>query len=549
MRERKRESESKRARERESIILLAKVTVFQFISILLLFLNVFVQPGRIEILPTPDYSENPFPDAKDRNSTMLRSNGQAPAIDSGRKEMSVVYDNGGRACIFGDFPRGPRGNRRSGDSSSSSSLSLSSSSSPFCIDSRDKYNRPDFETSYENAKFFVIRSFNEDDIHKSIKYSVWASTHYGNQKLDRAFRESVARLDDGIKYPVFLFFSVNGSGQFVGLAEMLGPVDFIKTMNFWQEDKWRGFFPVKWHIIKDIPGSLFRGIILENNDNKPVIVSRDTQEVGIHHGLKMLRIFKDFEATTCLLDDFTFYEQKERYQKVHKKTAARILPTRYYQDHPEPMGRGSSKGFEKGYEGGLAREERNRRFERGHESGLAREERNRGFERGHEIGLAIGERNREFEGGYESGLAREEKNREFERGYENGLAREERSRGFERGYESGLAREERNRGFERGYESGLERGERNRGSERGYESGFAREERNRGFGKGHESGFARGERNRGFERRHERGLATEERMTGFERGHERVLAMEARNRDAAFLAALTVVLLSDQEDG
>jgi hypothetical protein len=27
------------------------------------------------------------------------------------------------------------------------------------------------------------------------------------------------------------------SGQFVGLAEMLGPVDFKKTTNFWEEDK------------------------------------------------------------------------------------------------------------------------------------------------------------------------------------------------------------------------------------------------------------------------------------------------------------------------
>lgn len=72
---------------------------------------------------------------------------------------------------------------------------------------------------------------------------------------------------------------MNGSGQFVGLAEMTGPVDFKKTMDFWQQDKWTGFFPVKWHIIKDIFNSHLRHIILENNDNKPVTNSRDTQEV------------------------------------------------------------------------------------------------------------------------------------------------------------------------------------------------------------------------------------------------------------------------------
>lgn len=61
---------------------------------------------------------------------------------------------------------------------------------------------------------------------------------------------------------------------------MVGPVDFNKSMDFWQQDKWTGCFPVKWHIVKDIPNSLLKTITLENNDNKPVTNSRDTQEVS-----------------------------------------------------------------------------------------------------------------------------------------------------------------------------------------------------------------------------------------------------------------------------
>ena len=61
---------------------------------------------------------------------------------------------------------------------------------------------------------------------------------------------------------------------------MIGPVDFEKSVDYWQQDKWSGQFPVKWHIIKDVPNSQFRHIILENNDNKPVTNSRDTQEVS-----------------------------------------------------------------------------------------------------------------------------------------------------------------------------------------------------------------------------------------------------------------------------
>ena len=61
---------------------------------------------------------------------------------------------------------------------------------------------------------------------------------------------------------------------------MSGPVDFDKNLEYWQQDKWVGCFPVKWHIVKDVPNSLLKHITLENNENKPVTNSRDTQEVG-----------------------------------------------------------------------------------------------------------------------------------------------------------------------------------------------------------------------------------------------------------------------------
>lgn len=63
------------------------------------------------------------------------------------------------------------------------------------------------------------------------------------------------------------------------MAEMVGPVDFNKDMDFWQQDKWSGSFPVIWHIVKDVPNTSVRHIVLENNENKPVTNSRDTQEV------------------------------------------------------------------------------------------------------------------------------------------------------------------------------------------------------------------------------------------------------------------------------
>lgn len=187
---------------------------------------------------------------------------------------------------------------------------------------KDEYNLPDFPTEYDHGLFFVIKSYSEDDIHKSIKYNVWSSTPNGNKRLDYAFQVAQEKMaEKGRKCPVFLFFSVNASGQFCGVAEMVGRVDFSKNMDFWQQDKWTGFFPVKWHIIKDIPNPQLRHIILENNDNKPVTNSRDTQEVKFPQGIEMLNVFKSYPSKTSILDDFDFYENRQKAMQV-KKTKA-----------------------------------------------------------------------------------------------------------------------------------------------------------------------------------------------------------------------------------
>lgn len=177
----------------------------------------------------------------------------------------------------------------------------------------DEYNRADFPTSYDHARFFVIKSYSEDDVHKSIKYRVWSSTPNGNKRLDGAYHDAQHRaVGSPGSCPVFLFFSVNASGQFCGVAEMIGPVDFKSTVDFWQLDKWSGCFPVKWHIIKDVSNSNLRHIILENNENKPVTNSRDTQEIKYVQGMEMLKIFKNYSTKTSILDDFEYYEDREK---------------------------------------------------------------------------------------------------------------------------------------------------------------------------------------------------------------------------------------------
>ncbi|KAK4793103.1 hypothetical protein SAY86_023538 [Trapa natans] len=181
---------------------------------------------------------------------------------------------------------------------------------------KDEYNQEDFPDEYHDAKFFIIKSYSEDDVHKSIKYGIWASTATGNKKLDAAYREAQKNLTG---CPVFLFFSVNTSGQFIGVAEMVGTVDFDHTVEYWQQDKWKGCFPVKWHLIKDVQNSSLRHVKLANNENKPVTNSRDAQEVEMEQGIQILKIFKDVQGKSSILDDFKFYEDREK-KMLEKKT-------------------------------------------------------------------------------------------------------------------------------------------------------------------------------------------------------------------------------------
>uniref|UniRef100_A0A8C3AWV4 YTH domain-containing family protein n=1 Tax=Cyclopterus lumpus TaxID=8103 RepID=A0A8C3AWV4_CYCLU len=177
----------------------------------------------------------------------------------------------------------------------------------------NNYNPKDFDWNLKNGRVFIIKSYSEDDIHRSIKYSIWCSTEHGNKRLDGAYRSL------GNKGPLYLLFSVNGSGHFCGVAEMRSPVDYNAYAGVWSQDKWKGKFEVKWAFIKDVPNNQLRHIRLENNDNKPVTNSRDTQEVPLEKAKQVLKIIATYKHTTSIFDDFAHYEKRQEEEEALRK--------------------------------------------------------------------------------------------------------------------------------------------------------------------------------------------------------------------------------------
>lgn len=177
----------------------------------------------------------------------------------------------------------------------------------------NNYNPKDFDWNLKNGRVFIIKSYSEDDIHRSIKYSIWCSTEHGNKRLDGAYRSL------GNKGPLYLLFSVNGSGHFCGVAEMRSPVDYNAYAGVWSQDKWKGKFEVKWIFIKDVPNNQLRHIRLENNDNKPVTNSRDTQEVPLEKAKQVLKVIATYKHTTSIFDDFAHYEKRQEEEEALRK--------------------------------------------------------------------------------------------------------------------------------------------------------------------------------------------------------------------------------------
>lgn len=177
----------------------------------------------------------------------------------------------------------------------------------------NNYNPKDFDWSLKNGRVFIIKSYSEDDIHRSIKYSIWCSTEHGNKRLDAAYRSLNG------KGPLYLLFSVNGSGHFCGVAEMKSVVDYNAYAGVWSQDKWKGKFEVKWAFVKDVPNNQLRHIRLENNDNKPVTNSRDTQEVPLEKAKQVLKIIATFKHTTSIFDDFAHYEKRQEEEEAMRR--------------------------------------------------------------------------------------------------------------------------------------------------------------------------------------------------------------------------------------
>lgn len=102
-----------------------------------------------------------------------------------------------------------------------------------------KYTKEQIESMLTNAKFYIIKSANEENIKLSREHKEWATTRNNENKLHKAY----------LSVPnVFLIFSANRSSRYQGFARMDSKVT-QEVGQYWRKNEninLGGQFKVEW---------------------------------------------------------------------------------------------------------------------------------------------------------------------------------------------------------------------------------------------------------------------------------------------------------------
>ncbi|KAK4108011.1 YTH-domain-containing protein, partial [Canariomyces notabilis] len=132
-------------------------------------------------------------------------------------------------------------------------------------------------------RFFIIKSFNEDNIRKCMEDSIWITQVQNGDTLSQAFSKCKN---------VILFFSVNKSRAFQGYARMASAPSPETPRPSWAGGiHWDTSHPfrVQWLSKTAVEFYLIGHLKNAYNDHLPVLVGKDGQEIEEECGAELLR--------------------------------------------------------------------------------------------------------------------------------------------------------------------------------------------------------------------------------------------------------------------
>ncbi|KAI5695135.1 hypothetical protein M8J75_011585 [Diaphorina citri] len=146
---------------------------------------------------------------------------------------------------------------------------------------------------FRDARFFVIKSNNSENVDIAKSQGVWSTLPQNEQKLNQAFRES---------RNVLLIFSVRESGKFSGFARLASEADHGVSPVKWvlppglSGKVLNGVFKIDWVSRKELPFTSTLHLYNSWNEGKPVKIGRDGQEIEPRVAEQLCRLFPEDSA-------------------------------------------------------------------------------------------------------------------------------------------------------------------------------------------------------------------------------------------------------------
>lgn len=142
----------------------------------------------------------------------------------------------------------------------------------------------------KDACYFLIKSINEENINISKSLQVWSTSPRNEVKLNKAFRKFRS---------VILVFSVQQSGKFQGFARMRSessrrepPVEWVLPRKLSLKSL-GGVIKLDWLCTKSLSFDETNHLRNSYNENKPVKIARDGQQIESRIGKSLCRLFPE----------------------------------------------------------------------------------------------------------------------------------------------------------------------------------------------------------------------------------------------------------------
>ncbi|CAI9089659.1 OLC1v1024274C1 [Oldenlandia corymbosa var. corymbosa] len=124
------------------------------------------------------------------------------------------------------------------------------------------------------SRYFIVKSCNRENLELSVQQGVWATQRSNEAKLNEAF--------DSVDH-VILIFSINRTRHFQGCAKMTSRIGGSVSGGNWKHAHGTGHygrnFSVKWLKLCELSFHKTRHLRNPYNENLPVKISRDCQEL------------------------------------------------------------------------------------------------------------------------------------------------------------------------------------------------------------------------------------------------------------------------------